>query len=112
LGFYESRRDARLCPSPICGGAFVRPIDGRMIKCPGATEPTAECYVGALRYPRNGPPPDNTGISIIYGLIVPGRYSGAPDINDFVVRDGTAGQSVTVVRVSPVAVARTLYCVC
>jgi hypothetical protein len=97
LGFYESRRDARLCPSPYCGGAFVRPIDGSMIKCLGAsTEATTECYVGALRYPRNDPPPppqDDTGITIVYGRIVPGRYSGAPDINDFAVRDGTIAAS-------------------
>jgi hypothetical protein len=110
LGFYESRPDNRKCASPFCGGAFVRPIDGTLIKCPGDKKATVECYVGAMRYPvaRQQPqqPTQNSsnttittsslvddetmgdgGTTIVFGRIVPGKYDGsASDINDFVLR--------------------------
>jgi hypothetical protein len=100
LGFYESRPDARECPSPICGGAFVRPIDGSLITCPGASELTAECYVAAMRYPpqqlstmRDGggglPTPGQPGTSIVYGRMIPGDYLVPNVYYDFEVHDGT-----------------------
>jgi hypothetical protein len=102
LGFYETRPDYyRKCPSPYCGGVFLRPIDGSLITCPGsgatAEEPTpeAECYVGAIRYSPmlDEPPPLSgseiaTGLSILYGRIVPGNYENAPHVHDFEVQDG------------------------
>jgi hypothetical protein len=98
-GFYESRPDDRKCPSPYCGGVFVRPIDGSLMTCPGATHTTVECYVGALRYSQDSPPSQVALLpSIVYGRIVPGNYPSAPDIYDFVVQDGTtAAQSEQIV---------------
>jgi hypothetical protein len=92
LGFYEKRPDYyRKCPSPRCGGSFVRPIDGSLILCPGATEPAVECYVGRLRYSSTNdeeePSWSEGGVWIVYGSMIPGNYDGAPDIYDFDVHD-------------------------
>jgi hypothetical protein len=92
LGFYETRPDYyRKCPSPHCGGAFVRPIDGSLVTCPGATEPSVECYVGGLRYSsiNDEGPSWSGGVWIVYGSIVPGNHDGAPDVYNFDVQDGT-----------------------
>jgi hypothetical protein len=98
LGFYESRPDIRECASPFCGGAFVRPIDGSLIKCPGDKKASVECYVGAMRYPgqpqqraQNSTVDKTTtddGTTIVFGRIVPGKnYTGnASSVDDFVVR--------------------------
>jgi hypothetical protein len=98
LGFYETRPDDRRCPAPLCGGVWLHPIDGSLITCPGASIPTAECYVGALLYQPlilgepslpSPSPSDETGISIVYGRFVPGNYPTAPDLYNFAVQDGT-----------------------
>jgi hypothetical protein len=45
--FFEVRRDARLCPSPACGGWFVSRVNRSMTDC--APRRTArECYVAEL----------------------------------------------------------------
>lgn len=111
LGFYETRPDYnRKCPSPYCGGVFLRPIDGSLMTCPGGAagateEPMEECYVGAIRFSSmlDEPPPLSLS-EIIYGRIVPGNYESAPDVYDFEVQDGkiaaTSQQIILSYRVS------------
>lgn len=48
--YYLARLDARECPSPRCGGVFIRPANRSFMQCAdGAARP--ECHVPQLRLP-------------------------------------------------------------
>ena len=49
---YFGRADMRLCPSPMCGGIWLRPVNGTK---PACAEPAGgECYVTGLSFRESG----------------------------------------------------------
>jgi hypothetical protein len=50
-GFYFARRDRRKCAIPLCGGFYVRQVDGSKFRCPRKGKKGAkvnECYVTSI----------------------------------------------------------------
>jgi hypothetical protein len=45
--YFLAERDARLCPSPLCGGYFVSAPNRPTIECPDGTA-QARCHIGAI----------------------------------------------------------------
>ncbi|MGR9107623.1 MAG: DUF6748 domain-containing protein [Gammaproteobacteria bacterium] len=49
-GYYTFREDLRLCPSPLCGGIFVKAVNRKRTRCANGTL-QEECYVALIRNP-------------------------------------------------------------
>ena len=47
---YFVKQDLRKCASPMCGGYWLRAIDGSKMKCPGEKEERDECYIFAFDF--------------------------------------------------------------
>ena len=83
---YLGRADPRLCPSPLCGGFWVRAVNGGDVRCP---EPAGRsCYVASLDLdPRLGDAGRarltrlfGEGRALIDGSLVTGQVEGFPDL--------------------------------
>jgi hypothetical protein len=53
-GYYTVRRDFRRCASPMCGGFWIGRVNQGLLRCPGASTSTPECYVATLDTSRLG----------------------------------------------------------
>jgi hypothetical protein len=92
--YYLARADQRLCPSPLCGGLWVKAVNG---VAPGCREPAGrECYVAALDFGDRGfgeaargrlTQLVAEGRALASGRIVRRGIEGFPDLD---VRDVTA----------------------
>jgi hypothetical protein len=47
-GYYFVRRDYRKCRYPLCGGFWVRQLDGSKFRCSKGKNPSSECYVASI----------------------------------------------------------------
>lgn len=87
--FSSLRADQRECPSPMCGGFFVRRVNRAQTRCvDGAARP--ECYVAEVELERTG----LTGVALerasaglgdgalVRGRIVPRSADGFPGLGD------------------------------
>ncbi len=77
--YYLVRPDLRLCPSPICGGAWVRRVNHVATRCVDGSE-ARECYVAST----TGVPEKlwsaRVGSVLVRGRIVAARIDGFPDL--------------------------------
>jgi len=55
--FQATRPDLRLCPSPACGGTFVKRINRRMLRCPDGTR-AKECLANVVNWSLLGLDPE------------------------------------------------------
>ena len=69
-GFYTYRRDLRLCPSPLCGGFFVKKVNHKLTVCADGSQQN-ECYVKAINWSIIGTPPVDlaNGNFLLHGTI-------------------------------------------
>ena len=83
---YLGRVDPRMCPSPLCGGFWVRAVNGGDVRCP---EPAGRsCYVASLELdPRLGDARRarltrlfGEGRALIDGSLVTGQVEGFPEL--------------------------------
>jgi hypothetical protein len=76
------RPDPRMCPSPRCGGAWVRRVNHATTRCAdGAAR--AECYVTSVDGPQ---PQPRRGVPFLArGRIVPARIEGYPGLGSLAV---------------------------
>ena len=86
---YLGRADARLCPSPMCGGLWLKPLNG--VK-PACAEPVGgKCYVTGLSFKNPAPSPDETtqerlndlvarGGGLVLGHMTLSDVEGYPDL--------------------------------
>lgn len=76
---YLVRPDARMCPSPMCGGAWVRRVNHPVTRCVDGTS-SRECYVAGAR----GVPAKLlsalAGNVLARGRIVPAGIEGFPEL--------------------------------
>jgi hypothetical protein len=106
--YYTVRRDPRLCPSPLCGGYFVKRVNQTYTYCPGggpASNPdwtTGECYVATADF-------GTTGLSgqgdLWRGSVVAKVYPGFGNLRQFVGTEawrqaGTTAPTGTFYRVN------------
>lgn len=77
--YYLVRPDPRLCPSPICGGAWVRRVNHATTRCADGSE-ARECYVAST----TGVPARLwsalAGSVLVRGRIVRAGIEGFPDL--------------------------------
>jgi hypothetical protein len=93
--YYLARGDPRLCPSPMCGGLFVRLVNRTVTPC-GDGAPQRECYVASPDL-STLPVPDerrselagliSEGQALARGTIVRGRVEGFPQLDTLVVSE-------------------------
>ncbi len=77
--YYLVRADLRLCPSPLCGGAWVRRVNHATTRCADGVL-RSECYVATVGTGRTG-----TG-DLVLGTIVPAQIAGFPKLGKLAVR--------------------------
>lgn len=75
---YLVRPDLRMCPSPMCGGAWVSRVNHTTTRCVDGSLQSA-CYVSSLTRTRFG-----TG-DLALGRIVPAKIAGFPKLGKLVV---------------------------
>ena len=93
--YYVGRGDPRLCPSPMCGGVWVRLVNRNATSCGGAfTGP--ECYVASVDLSRIRVSEQlrtrlgglvAAGLALTRGTIVRGRVQGFPELPTLVVSE-------------------------
>ena len=92
--YYLGREDPRACPSPMCGGVWIRLVNRPTTPC--APAPRSECYVAELDL--SGLPVSEeargrlgglvaAGRALARGTIVTGRVEGFPDLATLIVSD-------------------------
>ena len=80
---YLVRPDLRLCPSPRCGGAWVRRVNHPVTRCAdGAARP--ECYVASVTGVARLPSSASAGSILVRGRLAPARIDGFPDLGALV----------------------------
>ncbi|MDH4346024.1 MAG: hypothetical protein OEW31_06800 [Thermoleophilia bacterium] len=76
---YLVRPDPRLCPSPLCGGAWVRRVNHAVTRCADGSV-QRECYVARV----SGVPEKLTsaraGSTLVRGRLVPAGLDGFPGL--------------------------------
>jgi len=72
--YYLVRPDPRLCPSPICGGAWVRRVNHPTTRCVDGSD-ARECYVASVI----GSPQGGT-FTLARGRLVPAVIEGFPEL--------------------------------
>jgi hypothetical protein len=76
---YLVRPDLRLCPSPMCGGAWVRRVNHPLTRCvDGAARPA--CYVASVTGVAGLPSSARAGSVLVRGRLVPARIDGFPGL--------------------------------
>jgi hypothetical protein len=99
--YYLARADARLCPSPMCGGIWVRLVNKRVTTC-GDGVARRECYAAQADLSRLRV--DGKGRVLLQGLItegralargklVRGRVQGFPELDTLVVSEAWPASS-------------------
>jgi hypothetical protein len=77
--YYLVRPDPRLCPSPLCGGAWARRVNRPLTRCADGTA-ARECYVAAA----TGVPEKLwsalAGSVLVRGRIIPADIEGFPGL--------------------------------
>jgi hypothetical protein len=99
--YYFARGDPRLCPSPMCGGFFVRLVNERVTRCPdGALR--RECYVARVDMSRLRIGQEErakltellaAGRGLVRGPIVQGEIEAFPELGVLVAQEGWQGSS-------------------
>ena len=69
--YYTIRRDVRRCPSPMCGGFFIKRVNHSRTRCANGRS-MAECYVAEINW--NGQPPVESGHTLLRGELSQRRY--------------------------------------
>jgi hypothetical protein len=77
--YYLVRPDLRLCPSPICGGAWVRRVNHVATRCVDGSE-ARECYVASTTGVPEALWTARAGSVLVRGRIVAARIDGFPDL--------------------------------
>lgn len=77
--YYLVRPDPRLCPSPICGGAWVRRVNHAMTRCIDGSE-APECYVASAAGVPDKLWSSLAGSVLTRGRVVPAGIEGFPDL--------------------------------
>ena len=94
--YYLGRGDPRLCPSPICGGVWVRLVNRKVTSCDGRGIARSECYVADVdlsRIPISEQARANlgglvaSGRALARGTIVVGRVEGFPELATLLVSE-------------------------
>jgi hypothetical protein len=85
--YYLGRADPRLCPSPMCGGLWMKPVNGVAGNC---RRPAGrECYVTGLVFPKPGPDERTrarlgslvaSGRGLVHGSMTAARIEGFPEL--------------------------------
>jgi hypothetical protein len=93
--YYLARADPRLCPSPMCGGIWVRLLNRSATVC-GDGAKQEECYaasadLGRLRVDEKGRVQLQSlvteGRAVARGTLVRGLVEGFPELDTFVVSE-------------------------
>ncbi|MEX0851373.1 MAG: DUF6748 domain-containing protein [Gaiellaceae bacterium] len=93
--YYLGRGDPRLCPSPICGGVWVRLVNRNATSC-GGLFTSRECYVASVDVSRIRASEQlrtrlgslvAAGLALARGTIVRGRVAGFPELPTLVVSE-------------------------
>jgi hypothetical protein len=93
--YYLARVDPRLCPSPMCGGIWVKLVNVGATRC-GDGARREECYAAEADLTQL--PVDEksrvllqaaltTGRAVARGALVPGRVEGFPELDTLVVTE-------------------------
>jgi hypothetical protein len=99
--YYLARGDPRLCPSPMCGGIWVKRVNLRATVC-GDGSKRQECYAASadlsrLRVDEKGrvllQRLITEGRAVARGTLVGGRVQGFPELDTFVVSEVWAASS-------------------
>jgi hypothetical protein len=99
--YYLGRPDPRLCPSPICGGVWVRLVNKRGTTC-GDGGSRTECYVASIDLGRlrlNEATQSRLtalfteGRALARGALARGRVDGFPDLDTLVVTEAWPASS-------------------
>jgi len=86
--YYFGRGDPRLCPSPMCGGVWVRLVNKNSTSCAGQFT-SRECYVASVDVSQIDVSENlrarlaglvSAGLALARGTIVRGRVPGFPDL--------------------------------
>ena len=93
--YYVGRGDPRLCPSPLCGGVWVRLVNKNATSC-GGQFAGRECYVAAVNVSRVRVSERlrarlaglvGSGLALARGTIVRGRVPGFPELSTLVASE-------------------------
>ena len=93
--YYLARQDARLCPSPVCGGIWARLVNRSRTRCGGGVAAT-ECYAAAADLTRLHVGEQRRaqlerliaqGRALARGRLVRGLVTGFPELDTFVVSE-------------------------
>jgi Domain of unknown function (DUF6748) len=101
--YFLGRGDPRACPSPICGGVWVRLVNKEITPCGVAGIARRECYVASLDLSPLGISEHGslaalvaTGRAVARGTIVTGRVEGFPELATLLVNEiWTASSSLS-----------------
>jgi hypothetical protein len=92
--YYLGRGDPRACPSPICGGVWIRLLNKTVTPCAGAVPARRECYVATLDLSALGLSEEGSlaglvanGRAAARGTIVTGRVEGFPELATLLVSE-------------------------
>ena len=77
--YYLVRPDLRLCPSPSCGGAWVRRVNHATTRCVDGSE-ARECYVASVSGVPDKLGSSRAGSVLARGSIVPAAIDGFPGL--------------------------------
>lgn len=53
-GYFLARQDFRKCAAPLCGGIYVKPVNGQHMQCPDGQRAQRECYIGTPDWSKLG----------------------------------------------------------
>ena len=105
--YYLARADARLCPSPMCGGIWVKLVNTSATACGDGTR-RKECYAASADLSRlriDGKGREllqrlvTEGRAVARGKLVRGRVDGFPELDTLVVSEvWTASSSLNRAR--------------
>ena len=93
--YYIGRGDPRLCPSPLCGGVWVRLVNKNATSCAGQFT-GRECYVAAVDLSRVRVSERlrarlaglvGSGLALARGTVVTGRVPGFPKLPTLVASE-------------------------
>ena len=99
--YYLARGDPRMCPSPQCGGLWVRLVNRDTTTC-GDGRTARECYVASADLSRLDigdatratlTSQISAGRVLVRGMIVGGRVSGFPQLDTLVASEGWRASS-------------------
>lgn len=111
--YYLGRGDPRLCPSPQCGGVWVRLVNAGATSCGGFT--SRECYVASVDVSRIRVSAMlrrrlaglvARGVALTRGTLVKGRVAGFPELRTLVATEVWPASSAPTAPIGPLRVLR------